>query len=72
MSLEVRYAQLDDYPRLSAFLDTYWAKDHVYVRQRSLFDWTFGRRESGRTMATALLWLRTVVRWWVSLVVCPS
>jgi GNAT superfamily N-acetyltransferase len=45
MSLEVRYAQLDDYPRLSAFLDTYWAKDHVYVRQRSLFDWTFGRRD---------------------------
>ena len=45
MSLEVRYAQLDDYPRLSAFLDTYWAKDHVYVRQRSLFDWAFGRRE---------------------------
>jgi hypothetical protein len=45
MSLEVRYAQLDDYPRLSAFLDTYWAKDHVYVRQRSLFDWTFGRSD---------------------------
>ena len=45
MSLEVRYAQLDDYPRLSTFLDTYWAKDHVYVRQRSLFDWTFGRRD---------------------------
>jgi hypothetical protein len=45
MSVEVRYAQLDDYPRLSAFLDTCWAKDHVYVRQRSLFDWTFGRRE---------------------------
>jgi len=45
MSLDVRYAQLDDYPRLSAFLDTYWAKDHVYIRQRSLFDWTFGRRD---------------------------
>ena len=45
MSLDVRYAQLDDYPRLSALLDTYWAKEHVYVRQRSLFDWTFGRRE---------------------------
>jgi len=45
MSLGIRYAQLDDYPRLSAFLDTYWARDHVYVRQRSLFDWTFGRRE---------------------------
>ena len=45
MSLDVRYAQLDDYPRLSAFLETYWAKDHVYVRQRSLFDWTFGRRD---------------------------
>jgi GNAT superfamily N-acetyltransferase len=45
MSLDVRYAQRGDYPRLSAFLDTYWAKDHVYVRQRSLFDWTFGRRD---------------------------
>jgi hypothetical protein len=44
MSLEVRYAHWEDYPRLSAFLDTYWAKDHVYVRQRPLFDWTFGRR----------------------------
>jgi hypothetical protein len=30
---------------LSVFLDTYWAKDHVYVRQRALFDWTFGQRE---------------------------
>ena len=45
MSLDVRHTQLDDYPRLSTFLDTYWAKDHVYVRQRSLFDWTFGRRD---------------------------
>jgi GNAT superfamily N-acetyltransferase len=57
MSLDVRYAQLDDYPRLSGFLDTYWAKDHVYVRQRSLFDWTFGRRDvwahSGYSFALA-------------------
>lgn len=45
MSLEIRYAQLEDYPRLRVFLDTYWAKDHVYVRQRPLFDWTFGRHD---------------------------
>ncbi|MGE3539060.1 MAG: GNAT family N-acetyltransferase [Candidatus Tectimicrobiota bacterium] len=45
MSLDLRYAYDDDYPQLSAFLDTYWGKDHVYVRQKALFDWTFGRRE---------------------------
>jgi len=45
MSLDVRYAQRDDYPRLSAFLATYWAKDNVYERRRSLFDWTFGRHD---------------------------
>jgi GNAT superfamily N-acetyltransferase len=45
MSLDVRYAQLDDYPRVRVFLDTYWAKDHVYVRQQPLFNWTFGRRD---------------------------
>jgi len=44
LSLVVRYATLDDYPRISAFLDSYWAKGHIYTRQRRLFDWTFGRR----------------------------
>ena len=71
MSLDVRYAQLDDYPRLSAFLDTYWAKDHVYVRQRSLFDWTFGRRDLWAHDGYSFAWLRTTMRWWVSLVVSP-
>ena len=52
MSLDVRYAQLADHPRLSAFLATYWAKDHVYVRQRSLFEWTLAGASSGRTPAT--------------------
>lgn len=44
MSLTVRYAQAEDYPRISTFLDTHWAKGHVYVRLPQLFDWTFGRR----------------------------
>lgn len=48
MSPDIRYAQEDDYPRLRDFLDTYWAKDHVYVRQRALFDWTFGRHDLWR------------------------
>ena len=44
MSLTVRYAHAEDYPRISTFLDTHWAKGHVYVRLPQLFDWTFGRR----------------------------
>ena len=44
MSVEFRYAGLDEYPRVSRFLDEYWAKNHIYVRERPLFDWTFTRR----------------------------
>lgn len=44
MTVEFRYAALDDYGRISSFVDNYWAKDHVYVRLPKLFDWTFGRR----------------------------
>src|SRR5215475_4896931 len=43
MSVEFRYACFGDYPRISRFLDEYWAKDHVYVRIPQLFEWTFGR-----------------------------
>jgi hypothetical protein len=43
MSIEFRYIGLDEYPRVSQFLDEYWSKNHVYVRERSLFDWTFRR-----------------------------
>jgi hypothetical protein len=45
MSVEFRYAAFDEYPRVSKFLDEYWAKNHIYVRERPLFDWTFARRE---------------------------
>ncbi|MCU1258357.1 MAG: hypothetical protein JWO80_1242 [Bryobacterales bacterium] len=43
MSLNFRYAQCDEYPRIAKFIDEYWAKDHVYVRDRALFEWTFQR-----------------------------
>lgn len=43
MTVEFRYAGRGDYPGISRFLDTYWAKDHAYVRLPQLFEWTFGR-----------------------------
>lgn len=43
MSIEFRYARSEEYPRISEFINEYWAKDHVYVRNRALFDWTFQR-----------------------------
>src|ERR1700738_614194 len=43
MAIEIRYARLDEYPRIRDFLDKHWAKDHVYTRRRDLFDWTFHR-----------------------------
>ena len=44
MAIDLRYAQADDYSRISTFLDRFWAKDHIYVRMPQLFEWTFGRR----------------------------
>jgi hypothetical protein len=44
MALAFRYADATEYPRISKFLNQYWAHDHVYTRDRSLFDWTFGPR----------------------------
>jgi len=44
MTVEFRYAGFGEYDRIRDFLDTCWAKDHVYVRMPQLFDWTFGRR----------------------------
>lgn len=43
MSIEYRFAAADEYPRISAFLDKYWAHDHIYVRKPELFEWTFRR-----------------------------
>ena len=45
MALTFRYAGLDEYPRIAGFLDEFWAKNHVYVRDKELFDWTFHRPE---------------------------
>ena len=44
MTVEFRFAKFGEYQRISQFLDTYWAKDHAYVRLPQLFDWTFGRK----------------------------
>src|SRR5579862_2560855 len=44
MSVQFRYLGSDVYSRASQFLDTHWAKNHIYVRERDLFDWTFKRR----------------------------
>jgi hypothetical protein len=44
MAVTFRYATYDEYPPIRQFLDEYWAKDHIYVRDRALFDWTFNRK----------------------------
>jgi len=41
MAVTYRYANLDEYPRIAGFLNEFWANDHVYVRDKPLFDWTF-------------------------------
>ncbi len=43
MSITFRFAHRCEYPRISRFIDEYWAHQHVYVRSRALFDWTFTR-----------------------------
>lgn len=43
MSVDFRYANRNEYPAISRFLDEHWAKDHVYCRNQALFDWTFHR-----------------------------
>ncbi len=43
MSIEFRFAATNEYPRISAFLDEFWAKNHIYVRKPELFEWTFRR-----------------------------
>jgi len=43
MAVEFRYAKRDEYPAISRFLNDHWAKDHIYVRNESLFNWAFHR-----------------------------
>lgn len=45
MATTFRYANLDEYNRIADFLNDYWAKDHIYCRDKALFDWTFHRKE---------------------------
>ena len=45
MTIDLRYAQFGDFPRIRNFLDQHWQKDYVYVRQPELFGWTFGRAD---------------------------
>lgn len=43
MPVQFRFALRDEYPRIAAFLNSHWAADHVYCRDRALFEWTFHR-----------------------------
>ena len=45
MTIELRYAGLDDAPRIRRFLAEYWSADNIYLREPRLFEWTFGRRD---------------------------
>lgn len=44
MLAELRYANFDEYPRISEFLANHWSATNIYVREPKLFDWTFGRQ----------------------------
>jgi len=38
-----RLLSLDEYPLAADFLHRHWAPNHVYTRDKALFDWTFHR-----------------------------
>jgi hypothetical protein len=44
MSIELRYANFGEYPRIREFLANHWSATNIYVREPKLFDWTFGRQ----------------------------
>ena len=43
MAVEFEIREPREYPRVSSFLNEYWAKNHVYTWDRKLFDWSFHR-----------------------------
>ncbi|MBV9742785.1 MAG: hypothetical protein JO099_03405, partial [Acidobacteriia bacterium] len=43
MEVSFRYARFEEYSKVTQFIDEYWAKDHIYLRSKPLFDWTFRR-----------------------------
>ena len=60
MAVEFRYANLDEYPRISEFLHEYWAKNHIYTRDRSFLTGAFTARAIGIRIPTAFRWRWTV------------
>ena len=44
MSLEFRFANLDEYEPVARFVNDHWAQDHIYCRSEDLFRWTFRRK----------------------------
>jgi len=44
MPVTFRFANQDEYPAISKFLNDFWANEHIYCRNQALFDWTFHRR----------------------------
>ena len=57
--MDVSLVPRSEYDKIAAFIDRYWARDHIYCRSRSLFDWTFADNPSwqgeGYSFATARL-----------------
>ena len=45
--LTTRLLPLDQYPLAADFLHRYWAANHIYTRDKALFDWTFHREGFG-------------------------
>ncbi len=41
MSIKFRLALLNEYPKISNFIDKNWKKNHAYTRSKELFRWTF-------------------------------
>ncbi|MBV9082352.1 MAG: hypothetical protein JOZ62_06740 [Acidobacteriaceae bacterium] len=57
MAVEFRYARAEEYPAISKFVNDNWAENHIYVRARALFEWTFQRpgywQDGGASIAIA-------------------
>ena len=41
MSIKFRLAYLNEYPKISRFINKEWKKNHAYTRSKALFKWTF-------------------------------
>ncbi len=43
MPVDFRFARVDEYDQAAHFLHDYWSVDHIYFKDKPLFDWTFHR-----------------------------